>query len=163
MQGENGLNSVWLKASVIGSLWASSEIILGSFLHNAHLPFSGTILTFIAVILLVGSSRYWKATGIIWRAGLICAVMKTISPSADIFGPMVSIAAEALILEAVVKVIGSNYTGFILGGGLAVSWSLFYKIINLIIIYGFNIIELYSKLYQFAVKQLNFPMESPML
>ncbi len=161
MQGKNGLNSIWLKASVIGSLWASSEIILGSFLHNAHLPFSGTILTFIAVILLVGSSCYWKATGIIWRAGLICAVMKTISPSADIFGPMISIAAEALILEAVVRVIGSNYTGFILGGGLAVSWSLFYKIINLIIIYGFNIIELYSKLYQFAIKQLNFPMESP--
>ncbi len=161
MKGKNELSSVWLKASVIGSLWASSEIILGSFLHNAHIPFSGTILTFIAVILLVGSSRYWKANGIIWRAGLICAVMKTISPSADIFGPMISIAAEAFILEAVISFIGSNYAGFILGGGLAVSWSLFYKIINLIIIYGFNIIELYSKLYQFAIKQLNIPMENP--
>ena len=161
MKEEGGLNPVWLKASVIGSLWASSEIILGSFLHNAHVPFSGTILTFIGVILLVRSSRFWKVKGIIWRAGLICAVMKTISPSADIFGPMVSIAAEALLLEGVVTLIGSNYIGFILGGGIAVSWSLFYKIINLIIIYGFNIIELYSKLYQFAIKQLNIPMENP--
>ncbi len=161
MKGKSGLNPVWLKASVIGSLWASSEIILGSFLHNAHIPFSGTILTFIAIIFLVSSSRYWSANGIIWRAGLICAVMKTISPSADIFGPMISIAAEAFILDGIVGLLGSNYVGFILGGGLAVSWSLFYKIINLIIIYGFNIVDLYSKLYQFAIKQLNIPMENP--
>ncbi len=158
---KNKLNPVWLKATVIGSLWASSEIILGSFLHNLQVPFSGTILSSIGIILLVGSSRYWQAKGIIWRAGLICAVMKTISPSAAIFGPMISIAAEAFILEGTIGILGSNYLGFLTGGGLAVSWSLFYKIINLIIIYGFNIVGLYAKLYQFAMKQLNIPLSNP--
>ncbi len=154
-------NPVWLKATVIGSLWASSEIILGSFLHNVQAPFAGTILSSIGVILLVASDRFWRTKGIIWRAGLICAVMKTISPSADIFGPMISIAAEAFLLEAMIRIFGSNYLGYIIGGGLAVSWSLFYKILGSVIVYGFNIVELYSKLYQFAAKQFNIHNGNP--
>ncbi len=161
LNNKNKLNPIWLKATVIGSLWASSEIILGSFLHNVQAPFSGTILSSIGVILLIASDRFWQTKGIIWRAGLVCAVMKTISPSADIFGPMISIAAEAFLLEAMIKLFGSNYLGYMIGGGLAVSWSLFYKIFGSIIVYGFNIIELYAKLYQFAVKQLDFKFTSP--
>jgi len=33
------LPDIWLKAAMLGSLWASVEIILGSFLHNLHIPF----------------------------------------------------------------------------------------------------------------------------
>ncbi len=161
MQKENVLNSVWLKATVLGSLWASSEIILGSFLHNLKLPFSGTILSGIGIIFLVAGSQNWKEKGIIWRAGIICALMKTISPSANIFGPMISIAAEAFLLEASIRILGKNWAGYIIGGGLAVSWSLFYKIIGLILVYGPNIIELYSSLYKFSIKYLNFPNLSP--
>jgi uncharacterized membrane protein len=72
------LNSVWLKASVLGSLWASSEIILGSFLHNLRVPFSSILLTGIAVMMLVSISLRWKEKGLIWRAVLICAVMKSV-------------------------------------------------------------------------------------
>ncbi|MCL5028156.1 MAG: nucleoside-triphosphatase [Bacteroidetes bacterium] len=161
MDNRNKINHVWLKSTVVGSLWASSEIILGSFLHNVQAPFSGTILSSIGVILLVASDRFWQTKGIIWRAGIICAIMKTISPSADIFGPMISIAAEAFLLEAIVRIFGSNYFGYLIGGGLAVSWSLFYKIFGSIIVYGFNIVELYSKLYQFAAKQINFKLTNP--
>ena len=161
MQKENILNPVWLKATVLGSLWASSEIILGSFLHNLKVPFSGTILSGIGIIFLVAGSRNWNEKGIIWRAGIICALMKTISPSADILGPMISIAAEAFLLEASVRVLGKNWAGYMIGGGLAVSWSLFYKIIGLILIYGPNIIDLYSSLYKFSINHLNFPDLSP--
>jgi len=161
LQKENILNPVWLKATVLGSLWASSEIILGSFLHNLKVPFSGTILSGIGIIFLVAGSRNWNEKGIIWRAGIICALMKTISPSADILGPMISIAAEAFLLEASVRVLGKNWAGYMIGGGLAVSWSLFYKIIGLILIYGPNIIDLYSSLYKFSINHLNFPDLSP--
>ena len=161
MKNNSKINPVWLKSTVVGSLWASSEIILGSFLHNVQAPFSGTILSAIGVILLVASERFWKTKGIIWRAGVICAVMKTISPSADIFGPMISIAAEAFLLELFIKLFGSNYFGYIIGGGFAVSWSLFYKIFGSIIVYGFSIVELYSKLYQFAARQIDFKFISP--
>src|SRR5690606_24414092 len=40
-----GLSNTWLRASVLGANWAASEIILGSFLHNLHIPFKGSLLT----------------------------------------------------------------------------------------------------------------------
>ena len=54
----------WTKAAVVGGLWASFEIVIGSFLHNLHLPFSGSMLTFIATIFIIaftgpGPSRDW--------------------------------------------------------------------------------------------------------
>ncbi len=149
------LSKNWLKASIIGTIWAASEIILGSFLHNLRVPFSGTILTAIAVVLLVSVSFVWKEKGIFWRAGLICALMKTLSPSAVIFGPMVAIFTESLLLEGAVRIFGKTYLGFLVGSVLAVSWSFVQKVINFLIFYGFNIVEVYKGLAKFAEKQLN--------
>jgi len=48
------LNELWMKAAVVGGLWASLEIIVGSFLHNTRLPFAGSILAFAGTIILIG-------------------------------------------------------------------------------------------------------------
>ena len=124
------LSDVWLKASILGANWAASEIILGSFLHNLHIPFKGNILTTIGLILMISVAYIWKDKGLFWRTGLICALMKTMSPSAVIFGPMVAIFMEALVLEISVRLLGRNFAGFFLGSALAMSWILFQKIIK---------------------------------
>src|SRR5664279_4201880 len=90
---------VWIKAAVLGSTWASIEIVVGSFLHNIRFPLSGTILATLGSVLLIAGSRLWNDRGLFWRAGLICALMKPISPSAVIFGPMVGIVGESLLLQ----------------------------------------------------------------
>ena len=89
----------WLKASVAGSMWAASEIVIGSFMHNLRLPFSGSILTAIGIIILISLNLQWKEKGLFWRAGVVCATMKTLSPSAVIFGPIIAILTEALLIE----------------------------------------------------------------
>jgi nucleoside-triphosphatase THEP1 len=150
------LSGTWQKAAVLGSLWASSEIVLGSFLHTLHIPFSSIFLTSIGIILLVSVSYQWKDRGLIWRAGLICAIMKAVSPSAVIFGPMIAIFLEAVLLESSVRIFGKNMIGFFIGSILAISWSFFQKIANFIIIYGFNIVDLYTSLINFAQKQFQF-------
>ena len=150
------LSGTWQKAAVLGSLWASSEIVLGSFLHNLRVPFSSIFLTSIGIILLVSVSYQWKDRGLIWRAGLICAIMKAVSPSAVIFGPMIAIFLEAVLLEFSVRIFGKNMLGFFIGSILAMSWSFFQKIANFIIVYGFNIVDLYTSLINFAQKQLQF-------
>lgn len=155
MNSKTQLNEKWLKASIIGTIWAASEIILGSFLHNLRVPFSGTILTAIAVVLLVSVSFVWKEKGIFWRAGLVCALMKTLSPSAVIFGPMAAIFMESLLLEGSVRILGKTYLGFVVGSVLAVSWSFLQKIINFLIFYGFNIVKVYKGIIKLAEKQLN--------
>ena len=149
------LSEKWIKASIAGTIWAASEIVLGSFLHNLRVPFSGNILTAIGIIILISISYIWRERGIFWRAGLICAIMKTMSPSAIIFGPMIAIVAESLLLEFSVRIFGRNMAGLVIGAMLAMSWNLFQKIANYIISYGSNIVEVYNSLLRFAQKQLN--------
>lgn len=148
------LNEKWIKASILGTIWASSEIVLGSFLHNLHVPFSGNILTAIALVLLISASYKWKENGLFWRAGVICALLKTMSPSAVIFGPMIAIFSESVLLEISVRLLGRSVPGFILGSVLAMSWNLFQKIFNYVIFYGYNIVEVYTNLMKYAEKQL---------
>lgn len=148
------LNEKWIKASILGTIWASSEIVLGSFLHNLRVPFSGNILTAIALIILISASYKWKEHGLFWRAGVICALLKTMSPSAVIFGPMIAIFSESVLLELSTRLLGRTVPGFILGSALAMSWNLFQKIFNFIIFYGYNIVEVYTNLMKYAEKQL---------
>lgn len=149
------LSEKWVKASIIGTIWAASEIVLGSFLHNLKVPFSGNVLTAIGIIILISVSYIWTDRGLFWRAGLICAIMKTMSPSAVIFGPMIAIFSEAVLLEISTRLFGKTILGFFLGAMLAMSWNLFHRIMNYIIFYGLNIIQLYTDLVKYAQKQLN--------
>jgi len=148
------LNEKWIKASILGTIWASSEIVLGSFLHNLRVPFSGNILTAIALVILISASYKWKENGLFWRAGIICALLKTMSPSAVIFGPMIAIFSESVLLELSTRLLGRTIAGYILGSALAMSWNLFQKIFNFIIFYGYNIVEVYANLMKYAEKQL---------
>jgi nucleoside-triphosphatase THEP1 len=152
---EHRLSEKWIKASIAGTIWAASEIVLGSFLHNLKVPFSGNILTAIGIVILIAISYTWTDKGLFWRAGLICAVMKTMSPSAVIFGPMIAIFAEAFMMELSVRFFGRTIAGYAIGSMLAMSWNLVQKILNYILFYGSDIIAVYSDLLKFAQKQLN--------
>ncbi|MFA6404218.1 MAG: nucleoside-triphosphatase [Salinivirgaceae bacterium] len=85
--------------------------------------------------------------------------MKTMSPSAVIFGPMIAIFSEAVLLDITVRLFGKTLFGYILGGMLAMSWNLFHKIMNYILFYGLNIIEIYTNLLKYAQKQLDIHFE----
>ena len=154
------LSDKWIKASILGTIWASSEIVLGSFLHNLRIPFSGNILTAIGLIILISANYKWKEKGLFWRAGVICALMKTMSPSAVIFGPMIAITSEAFLLEFSVRILGRTIPAFILGSVLAMSWNLVQRIFNYIIFYGYNIVEVYTNLMQYAEKQLQLKFDA---
>ena len=145
---------IWLKASVIGSLWGSIEIIVGSFFHNVRLPMAGTMLAVLGISLLVAFGQSWKDKGLFWRAGLIAAVMKSVSPSAILIGPMTGILLEGLLFELAVFMFGRNMLGYIWGGVFALYSVVVHKIITLLIIYGFDLVRITENLYKFITKQL---------
>ncbi len=153
----NNHSEIWLKASVVGSLWASVEIILGSFFHNLRIPFAGTFLAMNSVAIMIAFHQIWNIKGLFWRAGLICALMKSISPSAILLGPMTGIFAEALVIEFSTRLLGRNLFGYIVGGSLALLSTIAHKIINLLIYYGFDFITVLSNIYEYAVKQIGYP------
>ena len=155
------LPDIWLKAAMLGSLWASIEIILGSFLHNLHIPFAGTFLASLGLILMINGYKLWPDRGLFWRTALVTAAMKSISPSAIIFGPMVGIFMEGLILEIFARLFRGKWPGFLLGGALAVSWSLFQKIFVLLMTYGPDFVKLYEQLYFMAFRSFGFEGDAP--
>jgi nucleoside-triphosphatase THEP1 len=148
------LETVWMKAAMLGSLWASIEIVLGSFLHNARIPFAGTVLSALGVCLIVAGSQIWNQKGMIWRAGVICALMKSVSPSAVIIGPMVGITLEALFLDATTRFLGRNTAGFLIGGALATSLPIVQEIAGILVMYGPDAARLYVAVYDLAARTL---------
>jgi hypothetical protein len=155
------LNHIWLKAAVVGGLWASVEIIIGSFFHNLRIPFAGSILATNGTILAIAFYQMWPEKGLIWRAGLITALMKSISPSAVILGPMLGILTEALILELFIRFLGNNLISLSIAGALSVSSAFIHKVISLLILYGLDIVRLYADIFHFAAKQLRINNANP--
>ncbi len=155
------LPDLWLTAAVAGSLWASVEIIVGSFLHNLRVPLAGTLLAATGVGLLTGAHQIWPQPGLFWRAGLICALMKSVSPTAVVLGPMVGILTESLLLEIATRLLGRTALAYAVGGALATSWPLVQKILSLIITFGPNVVTLYVKLCEYAERTLRLPLLGP--
>ncbi|HNV03251.1 MAG TPA: nucleoside-triphosphatase [Vicinamibacterales bacterium] len=152
MAGVSG--RVWQRAAIYGSLWAASEIVAGSFLHNLRIPFAGSLLAASGVMMMTAGHRLHPERGLIWRAALVCALMKSISPSAVILGPMVGIAMEGLLLEAGVRLARGRAAGYLIGGAAAVSWSMAQRIITAIIAFGGDVVRLYVDAYRFAARSL---------
>jgi hypothetical protein len=157
----NNLNSIWLKAAVAGGLWASFEIIVGSLLHNLHLPFSGTFLATFSVILMIAFLQIWKENGLIWRAGLICGLMKSLSPSAVILGPMTGIMMEAMFMDLFIYLVGFNVFGYLLAGVTALLSTIVHKLASLFILYGTDLVTIYVNLFNFLKKQLGIAEANP--
>lgn len=145
---------IWIKAAVAGGFWAAIEIIIGSFLHNMHLPFAGSLLTFLGVVITASFYRIWPENGLLWRAGVICALMKSVSPSAIILGPMIGILTEAVIMDLALRFMGNRLMAYITGGVLAMFSTLIHKIITLLILYGMNLVRIAENLYYFSIKQI---------
>ena len=144
----------WREAAVLGSLWAASEIVLGSFLHNLNVPLRGHIMTAIGVILLVAGHRRWPQRGLIWRAGLIAAAMKSASPSAVLLGPMLAIAMEGFAMELATRLFPRRLVGYLIGGALAMSWTMTHRLLSWLLTYGGNLVTVYEQLVAFAERQL---------
>ncbi len=156
-------SDIWLKAAVAGSLWASVEIVVGSFLHNLRVPFAGTILAVMGISLMIAFQYKWNDKGLIWRAGLITAIMKSLSPSAVIIGPMLGILTEAVLLDFAIRLFGRNMLGFLTGSIAAVLSALVHKVATIIILYGFNIVNILENVYQYARKQLRVEGPEPLM
>ncbi|MGB9610221.1 MAG: nucleoside-triphosphatase, partial [Bryobacteraceae bacterium] len=152
---------LWTRAAALGSLWAALEVTAGSLLHNLHIPFAGTVLAASGILLMTTALQRWPSPGLVWRAALIAALMKSISPSAVILGPMVGIFSEGVILFLAVSVLGRGLAGCLIGGALAVAWTLAQKVLSLLITYGPDFIALYEGLVRFAARATGWQSLGP--
>ncbi len=142
----------WYRAAVIGSIWASVEIIFGGFFHSLRLPFAGTFLTFMSVVLLTAFSYKWSGRTLFIKAGLVAAVMRSMFPTAVIIGPFVGILTEAVLFQIFINLLGRNFIAFALAGIAAMFSAILHKIVSIIVIYGWDIVKILEQLYLFFIK-----------
>ncbi|MEJ5316239.1 MAG: nucleoside-triphosphatase [Tenuifilum sp.] len=141
------LSPLWQRAIIGGSIWGALEITLGSVLHNLMVPMAaGTLLASLGVLTVSAISAPAIQRGFFWRAALICALLKSVSPSAVILPPMVGIALEGVLMELGLLILGTNVLGLLLGGGLALLSIPLFKAIRLYMIYGQGIVEFFNSL-----------------
>jgi nucleoside-triphosphatase THEP1 len=152
---------LWQRAAVYGSLWAAVEIVVGSFLHNLRIPFAGSVLSAVGVAILTASHRASPENGLIWRTALVCALMKSVSPSAVILGPMIGILMEGVLLESSVRIFRGRVPGYLIGGALAVSWSMAQRVLNALVAFGTDVVRLYVDAYNYASHSLGISSFGP--
>jgi hypothetical protein len=87
---------------LFGSLWGSSEVIIGSYLNEIGLP-SGAIMTgFFALMLLVISRLYYKQPGMQLGMGLIAGTLRVFNPFVGChICSAIAIMSEGLIFELI--------------------------------------------------------------
>lgn len=157
------LDDTWLKAAALGCMWASSEIVLGGFLHNLNVPFTGNLMAGIGIVLMIAVGHLWPERGLFWRAGLICALMKGLAPSAVIFGPMIAITCQGCLMDLAVRIFRRNIFGFTLGAMLAMSWNIVQFVLNKLLAYGAGIVEIYLALLKRSQKTIGLLAGHPWL
>lgn len=117
--------------------------MLGSFLHNLRVPLRGHVMTALSAMLLSAAHRRRPLPGAFWRAGLVCAALKSVSPSAVLLGPMAAIAAEGFLMEAGAALLPGR-AGLALGGGLAMAWIPVHLAGRALLLYGWDAARLFE-------------------
>ncbi len=145
-------NSTWHKAVVIGSIWASIEIIFGSFFHTLRIPFAGTFLTFTSIVLLSAFAVKWNEKNLFLKAGLITALMRSLVPTSVIIGPFIGILTEAILFQIAVNLFGTRFIAFALAGILSMFSAVLHKIVSIILIYGWDIVKILERIYFIFLK-----------
>ncbi len=151
--------NTWLKAAVIGSIWASFEIVFGSFFHSLRLPFAGTFLTFFSLVLLIAFSYKWQGRDLYFKAGVIAALMRSMMPTSVILGPLIGILTEAIMFQLAINIFGRNFFAYSLAGILAMFSAIIHKIVSIILIYGFDIVKILKNLYFVFLKTTHIQLQ----
>src|SRR5690606_8335737 len=101
-------NDIILTA-LFGALWGVIELSLGTVLHASKLPFRGTILTIVAVVLISVSRSFITYKGSVIAISSVAASLKLITIPGFNITPFIAIIVEGIIGELVFTVLSYNF------------------------------------------------------
>ena len=143
----------------LGTLWGISEITLGFILHNAHVPFTGLIQTYIGtVIALTALKLTGKRRSLIYSA-IIAAVLKMLSFSTIKIFPFIGILLSAITGQAVISVLGANLLGLVLSGGAMCCWPFAQSLLFYLLAYSSRFLDIYQ-IFLSKIGLVNMTVES---
>lgn len=131
----------WTRAALIGSLWGALELSVGSVLHLSRLPFTGLVMAAVGLACLLTLRRISPVPGVCLVAGAVAVVVKIFGIGGLFPGPLIGIAAEALLVELAVSALPRGAAGAVAAGGLVFLWGPVQKLAMVRIVAGRDTIE----------------------
>ena len=134
--------------AVFGTLWGFVEATLGNALHLLNLPFSGSILASIALIIILIARIYNPTRGSTFLMAVIAAFIKAISFATVKLGPFVAIIMEGVLIEICLSLFRPGRLGFFSAGLIMALYPIIQTIITKTILFGSNFVPVILELAQ---------------
>ena len=134
--------------AVFGTLWGFIEATLGSALHLLHLPFSGSILASIALIIILIARIYNPTRGSTFFMALIAAFIKVISFATLKLGPFIAIIVEGATIEVILLLFRPGRLGFFASGLVMALYPIIQTIVTKTILFGSDFVPVILELAQ---------------
>jgi len=126
--------------AVFGTFWGLLEASLGSVLHALRIPFSGSILSALGLIILLTARRINNVRGTTFLMGLIAGTIKVLGFATVKLGPLVGIIMEGVIVEMIMSGLGIGIPGFLLSGFLVGLYPIVQTVVTKSILFGANFV-----------------------
>ncbi len=148
-------NSI-IAIAVFGTVWGFVEATLGNALHLLNLPFAGTILASIALIIILIARIYNPVKGSTLLMAVVAAFIKAISFSTVKLGPFVAIIMEGALIELIFILVGNRRTGFIFAGLIMALYPIVQTIVTKTILFGSNFVPVVLELAEGFSNKIGF-------
>ena len=109
--------------ALFSTVWAVIEIYLGLFLKSVKMPFSGSILTFIGLLILFLARDSVPKRGTAILMGLVTSFLKLIYLGGFAIYPVLGILIEVILVEIGLSVAAPKKNHFVFSGALALMWA----------------------------------------
>lgn len=143
----------WTVVSTFGALWGATEATLGAYMHGLKLPMTGMMMATVGVVILISQRSVYNVRGVTLATGIVAAMCKSLSPAGVIWGPMIGITTEALLVE--MALLAGMWAGAVMGGALAVTWAVFQKVLTHWILFGTTVLDLYVEVAKRGLALVN--------
>lgn len=134
--------------AVFGTLWGFIEATLGNALHLLNLPFSGSILASIALVIILIARIHNPTHGSTFLMALIAAFIKALSFATVKLNPFIAIVMEGALIEAVLLLFRPGRLGFFVSGLIMALYPILQTIITKTILFGSDFVPVVLELAQ---------------
>ncbi len=149
--------------ALFGALWGIIEISFGTILHASKIPFRGTALTIIAVVLITISRSFINYKGAMIGISSVAATLKLITLPGFNITPFIAIMMQGIIAEIVFSSLTYNLISSLLAGSLILLYTLIHSLIMQGIFFGFGIYNVYMGIINSIGKAINYEGEMSLI
>lgn len=130
--------------SLLSALWAALEIYLGGFLKIFRIPFSGTLLTFLGLIIIFSGRNSVPKRGGVIIMGFTTAFLKLVYLGGLAIYPILGILIESLLVEISLRKQSPAKVDFLFAGSVGLLWSFFHPFFAQGVLAGWGLVRVYA-------------------